>query len=49
MILTGAQREFCRTRKNQEEATVRGAHFLQEDSPQEIGEALAAFVARTGR
>ena len=49
VILTGAQREFCRTWKNQEEATVRGAHFVQEDSPQEIGEAIAAFVARTGR
>lgn len=49
VILTGAQREFCRTWKNQEEATIRGAHFVQEDSPQEIGEALAAFVARMGR
>lgn len=49
VILTGAQREFCRTWKNQEEATIRGAHFVQEDSPREIGEALAAFVARTRR
>ncbi len=49
VILTGAQREFCRTWKNQEEVKVRGAHFVQEDSPREIGEAIAAFVARTGR
>jgi haloalkane dehalogenase len=48
-ILTGAQREFCRSWKNQEEVTVRGAHFLQEDSPREIGEAVAAFVVRIGR
>ena len=48
-ILTGAQREFCRSWKNQDEVTVRGAHFLQEDSPREIGEAVAAFVVRIGR
>ena len=48
-ILTGAQREFCRSWKNQEVVTVRGAHFLQEDSPREIGEAVAAFVVRIGR
>jgi haloalkane dehalogenase len=46
-ILTGSQREFCRTWPNQEEVTVRGAHFVQEDSPQEIGEAVATFVRRT--
>jgi haloalkane dehalogenase len=48
-ILTGAQREFCRSWKNQEEVTVSGAHFLQEDSPRQIGEAVAAFVVRIGR
>jgi haloalkane dehalogenase len=47
-ILTGSQREFCRTWPNQEEVTVRGAHFVQEDSPHEIGEAVATFVRRTG-
>ena len=45
-ILTGAQREFCRTWPNQEEVTVRGTHFLQEYSPDEIGRAVAAFVRR---
>ena len=45
-ILTGAQREFCRAWPNQGEVTVRGAHFVQEDSPHEIGEAIAAFVRR---
>jgi haloalkane dehalogenase len=48
-ILTRAQREFCRSWKNQDEVTVRGAHFLQEDSPREIGEAVAAFVVKIGR
>jgi len=46
-ILTGSQREFCRTWPNQEEVTVRGVHFVQEDSPHEIGEAVATFVRLT--
>ena len=40
-ILVGAQREFCRTWENQEEVTVKGVHFLQEDCPSEIGSAIA--------
>jgi len=43
-ILTGRQREFCRTWRNQTEVTVEGIHFVQEDSPDKIGEALAGFV-----
>jgi haloalkane dehalogenase len=46
VILTGAQREFCRRWPNQQEITVRGSHFIQEDSPAEIGRAIAAFVRR---
>lgn len=42
-ILTGPQREFCRTFASQTEVTVRGTHFIQEDSPHEIGEAIAAW------
>ncbi|MGH7368292.1 MAG: haloalkane dehalogenase [Candidatus Rokuibacteriota bacterium] len=49
VILTGAQREFCRSWPNQEEITVRGSHFVQEDSPGEIGEAIARFVSRIPR
>jgi haloalkane dehalogenase len=45
-ILTGAQREFCRRWPSQQETTVRGSHFIQEDSPAEIGQAIAAFVRR---
>lgn len=42
-ILRGRQLEFCRRWPNQQEVMVRGNHFLQEDSPHEIGEALAAW------
>jgi haloalkane dehalogenase len=45
-ILTGRQREVCRTWPNQQEITVPGLHFLQEDSPDEIGQAVADFVRR---
>ena len=44
-ILVGKQREFCRTWPNQTEVTVAGLHFVQEDSPQEIGQAVAAWHA----
>jgi len=43
-ILTGPQRDFCRAWPNQQEVTVRGNHFIQEDSPDEIGRAIASFV-----
>ena len=44
-ILTGAQREFCRSWPNQREVTVPGIHFVQEDAPDEIGRAIADWVA----
>jgi len=42
-ILIGRQREFCRSWPNQTEVTVKGIHFVQEDSPDEIGQAVAAW------
>ncbi len=45
-LATGGVRDFCRTLPNQQEVTVKGTHFLQEDSPDEIGRAVAAFVRR---
>jgi haloalkane dehalogenase len=45
-ILVGRQREFCRRWPNQTEVTIKGLHFVQEDSPDEIGAAVAAFVRR---
>jgi haloalkane dehalogenase len=42
-ILRGRPREFCRTWKNQTEVEVKGIHFIQEDSPDEIGQAIASW------
>jgi haloalkane dehalogenase len=42
-ILTGRSREICRRWPNQREITVAGNHFLQEDSPDEIGAAVAEW------
>lgn len=47
-ILIGAQREFCRSWKNQTQVTVNGAHFIQEDSPHEIGQALRDWLISLG-
>ena len=44
-ILIGAQREFCRSWRNQTEVTVAGSHFIQEDSPNEIGKAIAEWLS----
>lgn len=44
-ILVGRQREFCRRWPKQTEVTVCGTHFIQEDSPDEIGEAVAQWHA----
>ena len=43
-ILTGKARKFCRTWPNQKEVTVAGTHFIQEDSPAEIGIAVAEWL-----
>ena len=40
------QREFCRAWPNQQVMTVKGAHFLIEDSPDEVGDAIARFVQK---
>jgi haloalkane dehalogenase len=45
VILTGAQRELRRTWANQQDVTVKGTHFVQEDSPAQIGQAIARFLA----
>ncbi len=44
-ILIGPQREYCRSWPNQKEVTVKGLHFIQEDSPTEIGGAVKEFIA----
>lgn len=47
-ILTGKPREFCRSWPNQTEVTVKGTHFIQEDSPREIGRAVAQWLETLG-
>lgn len=43
-ILTGAMRETARSFPNQSEITVRGSHFIQEDSGHEIGEGISEWL-----
>ncbi len=44
-IMRGRVIDYCRTFPNQTEVTVNGSHFIQEDSPAEIGAAVSSFVA----
>jgi len=46
LAMTDRERSFVRTFPNQTEVTVKGLHFAQEDSPDEIGDAIADFVDR---
>lgn len=43
-MIVGRARDFCRSWANQREVTVQGIHFIQEDSPAEIGTALRGFL-----
>jgi haloalkane dehalogenase len=45
----GAAREFCRAWPNQREITVRAKHYVTEDCPHDVGEAVADFVKQLGR
>lgn len=47
-ILVGRQREFCRGWPDQTEVSVVGTHFVQEDSPDETGEAIARWLGGIG-
>lgn len=49
MIMTGRQREFCRSWKHQREVTVPGLHFIQEDAPDEIAAAIAEWLPTVRR
>ena len=44
VIVTGRTLEFARTWRNQSEVTVKGLHMVPEDSPHEIGAAIAQFL-----
>lgn len=43
VFIQGGTREFCRSWPNQTEVTVPGLHFIQEDSPELVGQALAGW------
>ena len=43
-LITDNTLEFCRSWPNQTEVTVKGSHFVQEDSPVEIGEAIRRWL-----
>jgi haloalkane dehalogenase len=43
-ILDGSPLKFCRGWPNQREITVAGSHFVQGDSPDEIGEVIASRI-----
>jgi haloalkane dehalogenase len=47
--LVGPMLDFCRSWPNQREVAVDGIHFLQEDSPDQIGSAIADFLRETNR
>ena len=48
LIAGGANFEFTRKLPAQTEVAVAGLHFVQEDSPHEIGQAIAAWMQASG-
>ena len=48
ILSEGPSLDFCRTWANQTEVTVKGSHFIQEDSPDEIGQALSDWLKAIG-
>jgi haloalkane dehalogenase len=46
VLITGASHELCRRWPNQREVTVAGRHYVQEDSPDEIGQAIVDWYSR---
>ena len=48
-IIQGPVRDFCRTWNNQSEITVEGIHFIQEDSPNEIGNGIQKWYEKINK
>lgn len=46
LVAVGENLETARSWKNQDEVTVKGLHFIQEDSPDEIGQAIAVWMKK---
>jgi haloalkane dehalogenase len=49
LLAGGANLEAARSWPAQTEVTVKGIHFVQEDSPDEIGRAIAAWMTASGQ
>ena len=48
-ILVADQREYCRGWPNPHEVEVSTGHFVAEDAPQEVGEAIKSWMAQQGQ
>ena len=44
VLVSGSRREFAGTLPNQRVIQIEGRHFVQEDSPDEIGQAIAEWL-----
>jgi haloalkane dehalogenase len=44
VFITGRVRKLARSFPNQQYVLVQGLHFLQEDSPNEIGQAINSWL-----
>src|SRR5262249_59800281 len=49
LVAGGANLDFARGLSAQDEVKVAGLHFLQEDSPDEIGRAISDWMGALGR
>ncbi|WP_088918639.1 haloalkane dehalogenase [Granulosicoccus antarcticus] len=45
VLITGRVRDFVRSWENLTEVTVTGLHFIQEDSPDDIGQAIRSWLS----
>jgi haloalkane dehalogenase len=46
VFITGRIRKLASSFPNQDRVAVRGLHFVQEDSPDEVGGAIAGWLER---
>jgi haloalkane dehalogenase len=46
LVAGGANLDFARKLPAQTEVTIAGVHYVQEDSPDEIGQAIAGWMRR---
>ena len=46
VFITGRVRKLAKNFRNQHHVVVKGLHFVQEDSPDEIGQAITGWLER---